>query len=500
MQYCSTRNSAHLVSDAAAIVAGLAPDGGLYVPTRIPALSLEEVKGLCAQSYAQRAADIMARFLPSFTYAQLLDFAEKAYAKEKFPPAAAPVADFSDTAHILELFHGPTCAFKDFALQMLPHLLTASMRKTGVTDRVCILVATSGDTGKAALSGFADVAGACICVFYPDGGVSPMQRLQMVTQSGENVMVCAVGGNFDDTQNAVKRLFADAPFAASLKERGVRLSSANSINWGRLAPQIAYYVSGYCDLINKGVIRCGDAINVCVPTGNFGNILAAWFAKRMGLPIKTFLCASNSNNVLTDFLQTGVYDRNRPFYCTASPSMDILISSNLERLLYMLSGDDGEVAGYMAALASAGRYTASPALFDAIRADFACGCCNDGDAAKTIAASYANGYLPDTHTAVALNVYNAYKERTGDPTHTLIVSTASPFKFPASVLKALGQPVAGGDFQVLDRLSAVAARPVPPQLDALRTQSERFKDKTAPGGMRGVVERFVSAQMGEGKL
>ncbi|MDO5112040.1 MAG: threonine synthase [Clostridia bacterium] len=495
MKYCSTRDSAHLVTDAQAIVSGLAPDGGLYVPTDIPALTLADIKSLCACSYAERAADIMARFLPSFTYAELLGFAQRAYAGDKFPPLAAPVVPLSDTAHILELFHGPTCAFKDFALQMLPYLLTSSMRKTGVTDRVCILVATSGDTGKAALCGFADVAGASICVFYPDGGVSNMQRLQMVTQSGKNVMVCAINGNFDDTQNAVKRIFADTSFAASLKARDVRLSSANSINWGRLVPQIAYYVSGYCELINQGVVTPGDAINACVPTGNFGDILAAWFAKRMGLPLKTLICASNSNNVLTDFLETGMYDRNRPFHYTTSPSMDILISSNLERLLYLLSGSDTEVAGYMAQLASDARYTVSPALFDAIRKDFACGFCGDAEAASTIAATFREGYLPDTHTAVALNVYEAYKKRTGDLTQTLVVSTASPFKFPASVLKALGQPVAGGDFQVLDRLSAIAGQPVPLQLDELRNKRERFSDTVPPEVIRIAVDRFVNAQL-----
>ncbi len=494
MKYCSTRDSAHLVTDAQAIVAGLAPDGGLYVPTEIPSLTLSELEGLCRCDYAERAADIMARFLPSFTFEELLGYARKAYAAEKFPPSVAPVATYSQTAHILELFHGPTCAFKDFALQMLPYLLTASMRKTGVTDRVCILVATSGDTGKAALAGFADVPGTSICVFYPDGGVSNMQRLQMVTQSGGNVAVCAISGNFDDTQNAVKKVFADAAFAQSLKTRGVRLSSANSINWGRLVPQIVYYVSGYCELINGGVIKNGEPINVCVPTGNFGNILAAWFAKRMGLPVKTLICASNSNNVLTDFLQTGAYDRNRPFHYTTSPSMDILISSNLERLLYLLSGSDTEVAGYMEKLRADAKYAVSPALFAKLRADFACGFCDDGEAARTIEKAFKGGYLPDTHTAVALRVYDEYTEKTGDRTQTLVASTASPFKFPASVLKALKQPTEGGDFRVLDSLSAIAGTAVPPQLDTLRAQKERFTEMVAPEVIRVYVDRFAQAQ------
>ena len=494
MQYCSTRASAHLVTDAEAIVAGIAPDGGLYVPTEIPSLTPAEIDSLCRCDYATRAADIMARFLPSFSFEELLGYARKAYAAEKFPQAVAPVAAFSQTAHILELFHGPTCAFKDFALQMLPYLLTASMRKTGVTDQVCILVATSGDTGKAALSGFANVAGTSICVFYPDGGVSNMQRLQMVTQTGDNVAVCAISGNFDDTQNAVKKLFADAAFAQTLKGRAMRLSSANSINWGRLAPQIVYYVSGYCELVNQGAIKNGEPINVCVPTGNFGNILAAWFAKRMGLPIKTLICASNSNNVLTDFLQTGTYDRNRPFHYTTSPSMDILISSNLERLLYLLSGSDESVANYMAKLRADAKYTVSPALFDKLRAEFACGFCDDDEAARTIARAFDKGYLPDTHTAVALRVYDEYKARTGDGTQTLVAATASPFKFPASVLGALGQPVEGGDFRVLDSLSAIAGVPVPPQLAMLRTQKERFTERVAPEVIRVYVDRFTQAQ------
>ena len=347
MYYVSTRDVSRRLTASQAIVDGLSRDGGLYLPEQIPQITTEEIKALAALSYPERAAKIMKRYLDEFTEEELLGFAKNAYGPAKFDtPAAAPVVKLTENTYIQELWHGPTCAFKDMALQMLPYLLAASLKKTGEEKTVCILVATSGDTGKAALEGFRDVDRTKILVFYPDGGVSDMQKLQMVTQEGKNVGVCAVRGNFDDAQTGVKRIFSDEALREELAGRGYFLSSANSINWGRLLPQIVYYVSAYCDLLNAGAIEAGDAVNFCVPTGNFGNILSGFYAKKMGVPIGRLICASNENNVLTDFIKTGTYDRNRPFYQTASPSMDILISSNLERLLSLLSGSDEEVRGY----------------------------------------------------------------------------------------------------------------------------------------------------------
>ena len=329
MYYVSTRDAGRRLTASQAIVEGLSRDGGLYLPEEIPQLTMDEIKALAALSYPERAAKIMKRYLDEFTEEELLGFAKSAYGPAKFDtPAAAPVVRLTENTYIQELWHGPTCAFKDMALQMLPYLLTASLRKTGEEKTVCILVATSGDTGKAALEGFRDVDRTKILVFYPDGGVSEMQKLQMVTQEGRNVGVCAVRGNFDDAQTGVKRIFSDEALREELAGRGYFLSSANSINWGRLLPQIVYYVSAYCDLLNAGTIEAGTRVNFCVPTGNFGNILSGFYAKRMGVPIGRLICASNENNVLTDFIKTGTYDRNRPFYQTASPSMDILISSN----------------------------------------------------------------------------------------------------------------------------------------------------------------------------
>ena len=339
MHYVSTRNPDTRLSAAQAIVQGLSRDGGLFLPEEIPQISLEDIKALSLLPYPARAAKLMKLYLDEFTEEELLRFAEKAYGAAKFDdPKAAPVKPLGENRYILELWHGPTCAFKDMALQMLPYLLTASLQKTGEKKTDCILVATSGDTGKAALEGFRDVDHTKILVFYPDGGVSEIQKLQMVSQEGKNVGVCAVRGNFDDAQSGVKRIFSDPILREELARRGYFLSSANSINWGRVLPQIVYYISAYCDLLSEGAIALGDKVDFCVPTGNFGNILAGYYSKHMGLPVGTLVCASNANNVLTDFLSTGTYDRNRPFYQTASPSMDILISSNLERLLALMEG------------------------------------------------------------------------------------------------------------------------------------------------------------------
>ena len=495
MQYCSTRNSKYTVSSAQAIVSGLAPDGGLFLPESIPAFSLEEISAMARLPYTGRATEVLSRFLTDFTREELAEYIEKAYSRVKFPPEeVAPVVRLDDCANILELFHGPTCAFKDFALQLLPYLLTASLKKTGEHRTVVILVATSGDTGKAALEGFADVPGTKICVFYPDGGTSNIQRLQMTTQSGENVMVFAANGNFDDAQNGVKRIFTDQEFAKDLSGRGYLLSSANSINWGRLVPQIAYYFSAYCDLLNQGRIQLGDPINIVVPTGNFGNILAAYFAKQCGVPVHKLVCASNQNNVLTDFLTTGTYDRNRPFYLTTSPSMDILISSNLERLLYLLGGrDDQKLTALMKSLSETGKYSVDAQVLEALQKDFAAGCADDAKTAQTIHDTYAqDGYLCDTHTAVAVSVYRAYAQTTGDRTPTVIASTASPFKFAGTVLPAaFGVPAQGDDFGLLRQLSELSHQAAPAALAGLQDKAERFTTVVEPMKMKEAVSDWL---------
>lgn len=493
MHYVSTRDSSRSLTASQAIVEGLSRDGGLYLPESIPQLTLADIRALARLSYPERAAKIMKLYLEEFSEEELLGFAQKAYGPAKFDtPAAAPVVQLADNTYIQELWHGPTCAFKDMALQMLPYLLTASLKKTGEEKTVCILVATSGDTGKAALEGFRDVDRTKILVFYPDGGVSEIQKLQMVTQEGRNVGVCAVRGNFDDAQTGVKRIFSDAQLRETLASRGYFLSSANSINWGRVLPQIVYYVSSYCDLLASGAIKEGQTVNVCVPTGNFGNILSGFYAKKMGVPIGRLICASNENNVLTDFIRTGTYDRNRPFYQTASPSMDILISSNLERLLYLLSGSDEEVRGYMQALAGTGRYTVSERVFRAVQAEFSCGFCTDAQGAQTIGKTFREkNYLLDTHTAVACTVLEGYRAETGDGTLTVVESTASPFKFCASVLDALGVTEHQPGTKVLGQLTAVTGREAPLPLASLAGKTLRFGEVADKTAMQSVVTEFL---------
>ncbi len=493
MHYVSTRDSSRRLTASQAIVEGLSRDGGLYLPESIPQLTLADIRALARLSYPERAAKIMKLYLEEFSEEELLGFAQKAYGPAKFDtPAAAPVVQLADNTYIQELWHGPTCAFKDMALQMLPYLLTASLKKTGEEKTVCILVATSGDTGKAALEGFRDVDRTKILVFYPDGGVSEIQKLQMVTQEGRNVGVCAVRGNFDDAQTGVKRIFSDAQLRGTLASRGYFLSSANSINWGRVLPQIVYYVSSYCDLLASGAIKEGQTVNVCVPTGNFGNILSGFYAKKMGVPIGRLICASNENNVLTDFIRTGTYDRNRPFYQTASPSMDILISSNLERLLYLLSGSDEEVRGYMQALAGTGRYTVSERVFRAVQAEFSCGFCTDAQGAQTIGKTFREkNYLLDTHTAVACTVLEGYRAETGDGTLTVVESTASPFKFCASVLDALGVTEHQPGTKVLGQLTAVTGREAPLPLASLAGKTPRFGEVADKTAMQSVVTEFL---------
>ena len=486
MQYVSTRNKNQKCSAAQAIAQGLALDGGLLTPEVLPKLSPNGLKTMTDMSYQQRAVFVMGSYLDDFTASELSAYATRAYGPDKFDTkAVAPVRQLDDKTYCLELWHGPTCAFKDMALQMLPHLLSASLSKNEEQKTVCILVATSGDTGKAALEGFKDVDRTRILVFYPKDGVSDIQQLQMQTQEGENVGVCAVVGNFDDAQTGVKRLFSDAALRDTLAGRGYFFSSANSINWGRILPQIVYYISAYCDLLKEGKVQKGDPINVCVPTGNFGNILSAYYAKQMGVPIHKLICASNQNNVLTDFIKTGVYDRNRPFYNTMSPSMDILISSNLERMLFEFTErDDVAVKEYMSALASEGRYEVSEKVKKQLDKNFAAGCCGDAETQAMIAEMWKEkNYLIDTHTAVAFHVLEEYRRETGDDTPTVVVSTASPFKFCDNVLGALGVTDLAAGTDILDQLSKVTGEPVPAPLANLKGKEIRFQQVTEKENM-----------------
>lgn len=495
MKYTSTRGDGKRISSAEAIVAGLAPDGGLYLPTSLPVFSRGELQMMLRLSYPQRAARVLSQFLTDYTLEELEDYTARTYNATKFGGnTPAPVRPLTEHANVLELYHGPTCAFKDFALQMLPLLLTGALKKIGETRTIVILTATSGDTGKAALEGFAGVDGTRIAVFYPEGGTSPIQRLQMTTQTGDNVMVYAVKGNFDDAQNGVKKIFSDAAFHQQVSDKGYLLSSANSINWGRLAPQIAYYVSGYCDLVSQERIAMGDPINVVVPTGNFGNILACYIAKCCGLPIGRLICASNENNVLTEFLKTGIYNRNRRFYTTASPSMDILVSSNLERLLYLMcNGNCKKVSGYMQKLNETGTYQIDDEMLARIHNEFSAGYADDEATLEMIHTMNSKyNYLMDTHTAVAFDVYRQYVQETGDPSTTLLVSTASPFKFPASVLNALGQSTSGDDFHQLDRLCEISGLQAPESLSTLRAKTERFTTVIPPEDMKVSIASWLN--------
>ena len=478
MQMLSTRGAA-AVSPSMAILRGLAPDGGLYVPAQFPQFTAEEIKALAPMNYQERAAFVRERFLPDFTQEELREAIAGAYGTGFDVKAVAPMAKVGSWAHALELWHGPTLAFKDMALQLLPYLLTMSGRKHGETREVFILVATSGDTGKAALEGFLDVPGTRCCVFYPDGGVSQAQRLQMVTTGGANTHVIAVKGNFDDAQTGVKKIFSDPDFAAKMDAQGRVLSSANSINFGRLVPQVVYYFSAYADLLAEGAIEMGDKVNFCVPTGNFGDILAADYAGKAGLPVGRLICASNENNVLTDFIKTGAYDiSGRDFFKTISPSMDILISSNLERLLFDLCGMDGEkVAALMAQLKAEGRYEIDAAMLEKLQAKYTAGYVDEAGIREEIARTWKeDGYLMDTHTAVASAVLREYIEKTGDHTPSVIVSTASPYKFGASVLEAIaGEEAVSGkdDFACCAMLSELTNTREPAQIKNLPTMEIR---------------------------
>ncbi len=490
MNYKSTRDSSVSVTSAQAIAQGISKDGGLFVPDEMPKITLNDIKALAGVDYRERAKFVFSKFLTDFSEAEIAYCVDNAYNTKAFDTDnIAELAHLFDGTYMLELWHGPTCAFKDMALQILPYLLTTSIKKLNSDKKVVILVATSGDTGKAALEGFKDVEGTSILVFYPDNGVSAMQKRQMTTQEGNNVGVCAIKGNFDDAQNGVKSIFTNSEIASKLNENGIMFSSANSINWGRLAPQIIYYISSYAQLVNDGEIDLGEKINIVVPTGNFGNILAGYYAKHMGIPVNKLICASNSNNVLTDFLKTGIYDRNRDFHATISPSMDILISSNLERLLYILSNENDKLINeWFDKLAKEGRYEVSQEVKERIFDEFSAGFCNDEETKATIKEIYDKySYTCDTHTAVAVKVYNDYKTATGDTTKTIIASTASPYKFSGSVLSAIGEETEASEFELVDKLADVSKLAVPKSLAALKDKPVRFSKVIDKNQMKDYV-------------
>lgn len=475
MEYRSTRNKAVGLSASQAIIKGISNDGGLFVPSRFPNLrdSLQELENL---DYKALAAKIMGEFLDEFNQDELIDMANRAYSKYDSSDIV-PIAHLEGGIHMMELWHGPTLAFKDMALQMLPLLLTGSLKIQKTDKNILILVATSGDTGKAALEGFKDVDHTAISVFYPYDGVSKAQKLQMVTQEGKNVFVSGIYGNFDDAQSGVKALFADDGFIRQVGEQGFELSSANSINWGRLLPQIVYYFWGYMDLVKNGDVKIGETVNVCVPTGNFGNILAAYYAKQMGLPIGKLICASNINNVLTDFFKTGKYSINREFFKTNSPSMDILISSNLERLLYHFSGEqDKSIRDFMSDLKTKGEYTVPAEIKAKMDEEFFVGHCSEQATLDVINVVFEKQkYLMDTHTAVAFDVASKYKSETGDKTPILVASTASPYKFSSAVVSALDYPINEDEFKNAEKIQEVTGLKIPQSLLDLKNKSVRFE-------------------------
>ena len=492
MYYKSTRDSSVRVESAVAISQGISADGGLFVPEQIPSITKEELAALADKTYAQRAAFVFSRYLTDFTEAELVYCTESAYNTKRFETEnIAEIAHLFEGTYMLELWHGPTCAFKDMALQILPYFLTTAMKKLQLKEKIVILVATSGDTGKAALEGFKDVEGTEIMVFYPEEGVSDMQKRQMVTQEGSNVNVCAVKGNFDDCQSGVKKIFTDKTVKEELAAGNMRFSSANSINWGRLVPQIVYYVSSYVTLVQQGELKMGETLNVVVPTGNFGNILAAYYAKQMGVPLGKLICASNINKVLTDFINTGIYNRNREFYATCSPSMDILISSNLERLLYFVAGEK-RTAEYMRALRETGKYTVEPDILATIRQDFAGYFTDEAETSQTIRAFFESGYLADTHTAVALHAATEYRTQTDDRTPIVIASTASPFKFATDVYRSVTGNTPAEPLTAPERLSELSGWDIPYPLKGLRERKIRFTKTVEKNEMRDAIRLFLS--------
>jgi len=489
MKLVSTRNSAKQISACEAIAYGLAGDGGLFAPYALPKFTAQDLASLEHKSFSSLVSFITAPFLPDFSHEELDAFTKLAY--KNFPKCAAPVVSLNDTTHILELWHGPTLAFKDFALKLLPHLLSASLKKLDIDKTAVILAATSGDTGSAALEGFTDVPGAKICVFYPDGGVSAIQKLQMTTMVGENTKVVGIKGNFDNAQSGVKKILGDAASSKKLEDSNYLFSSANSINWGRIVPQIAYYFSAYSSLLSAGKLKPGNSMNVVVPTGNFGNILAAFYAKKSGLPINKLICASNANNVLSDFINTGIYNKNRDFYATISPSMDILISSNLERFLFeVLDHSCDAVSDLMNSLAAKGRYEVKDKTLKTIQEVLYAGCASELNTESTINNIWNKySYLSDPHTAVGLKVYEDYIRDSSDTTPTVIASTASPFKFADSTLKALGEAdiSAADDFENLRRLSKISGMEIPAKLLSLSEKEERHKTICNPYDMKAQI-------------
>lgn len=482
MQFFSTRDQNRKVTSSQAIAQGLSDEGGLFVPESFPQV---DVKALCGLDYPALAAAVVREYLTDYDPAFLTEATRSTYGAA-FGGKAGYLAPVEGDTYALELWHGPTCAFKDYALQLMPKLLVEAKKNLGRTEKTLILVATSGDTGKAALDGYHDIPGVEIAVFYPTGGTSEIQRLQMATQEGANVAVYAVRGNFDDAQTGVKKVFGDKAIAAELEKRNIRLSSANSINWGRLVPQIVYYFYAYFRLAEQGAVEWGKPVDFCVPTGNFGDILAGYYAKQMGLPVGRLVCASNKNNVLTDFLRTGTYDARRTFYKTTSPSMDILISSNLERLLYHVSGSSEKVAGWMQELSATGKYTVDAETLAKIQQSFAAGYADDADGAAEIKARFdGDHYLCDTHTAVAFRV--AETRRTDAP--MVVLSTASPFKFPRDVLTALGGEAPASDFAAMAALTAETGAEAPASLRELDKLEVRFKTVLQPADIRTAALR-----------
>lgn len=493
--YKSTRGDKAEITASQAILQGLAGDGGLFVPVRIPRLDIS-LKELAGMSYQKTAYEVMKLFLTDFTEEELKHCIACAYDEKFDTEAIAPLAKVKGACY-LELFHGATIAFKDMALSILPHLMTTAAGKNGVKNEIVILTATSGDTGKAALAGFADVPGTRIIVFYPKDGVSPIQEKQMVTQKGDNTLVVGIRGNFDDAQNGVKELFGDQELKEELLEAGFQFSSANSINIGRLVPQIVYYVYAYAKLLESGELSEGESLNVVVPTGNFGNILAAYYAKQMGLPVGKLICASNDNKVLYDFFRTGTYDRNRPFILTASPSMDILISSNLERLLYRIAGEDaGKTAELMGLLGTEGVYEITGDMRDRL-ADFCGYYATEKETEEVIGRIYEDsGYVMDTHTAVAACAFEKYRADTADDTRTVIASTASPYKFTRSVMEVIDGEACGGmsDFELIDELSRISGTKIPNAIEEIRTAPVRHKTVCETHEMKQVVRTFLGVE------
>ena len=496
LKYITTREGSQVIDSSKAILNGLGDDGGLYLPTEIPEVSLADISDLVDASYQDKAKFVLKKFLNDFTDEEIDYCVSNAYNSNTFTDAnITPLHVLNNKSAVLELYHGPTSAFKDVALQILPYLLTTSAKKNNDNRTYVILVATSGDTGKAALEGFKDVPDTKIMVFYPNDGVSLVQKLQMITQLGENVKVVAVDGNFDDTQTGVKKLFGDLDLISDLETKNHTFSSANYINWGRLVPQIVYYFASYCDLVKAGKITLGERINFTVPTGNFGNILAGYYAKMMGLPVNRLICAANANDVLKDFINTGVYNRQRHFYKTVSPSMDILISSNLERLLFILSDDDKElISSLMSSLKSSGEYRVSDELLAKVQSVFSANSADDLDTVETIKRVFIDyDYLIDTHTAVAYKVYEKYLESTGDNSFNVIVSTASPYKFSGAVAEAIIDNYSDfSELDLLEEIHSVSGVHIPKGLYRLEKRTVRFDESITKDNMERSLRDYLN--------